>query len=143
MTSIARFFNYFIDLLANLFRVKSEFIKFLLVGGLNTLFGYTCFALFIFLGFGDVLAPFFANFLGILFNFKTYGHLVFKNTDNSLIFKFFIVYAIVYVSNVLGLILFAKAGLENRYISGFILLLPLALLAYYLNSKYVFNKKEE
>jgi putative flippase GtrA len=131
----------FVYFCAKLFKKRPRFIKFMLVGILNTIFGYTCFALFVFLGFGDILAPFFANFLGILFNFKTYGHFVFKNSDNSLIFKFFAVYGIVYISNVIGLILFAKAGLENRYISGFILLLPLALLAYYLNGKYVFKKK--
>ncbi len=131
----------FIYFCAKLFKKRPRFIKFILVGILNTIFGYSCFAFFVFLGFGDVLAPLFANILGILFNFKTYGHLVFKNPDNSLIFKFFAVYSIVYISNVAGLVLFAELGLKNRYISGFILLLPLALLAYYLNGKYVFKNK--
>ena len=140
MKNFINFFSYLINLSAKIFHVKPQFIKFLLVGGLNTLVGYAFFSFFIFLGFGDILAPLFANFFGILFNFKTYGHIVFKNTDNRLIFKFFAVYAILYVCNVVGLIAFAKAGLENRYISGFILLLPIAFLGFYLNKKYVFKR---
>lgn len=123
------------------FSLYKKFIKFLFVGLLNTLVGYTFFVFFIYLGLGDFLAPLFATIFGVLFNFKSYGYLVFKNPDNRLIFKFIGVYSIVYVCNVLGLILFAKAGLENRYISGLILIMPLALLAYYLNSKYVFKQK--
>ena len=133
--------DFFISYCTKIFHIKRQFVNFVLVGILNTCVGYGLFALFVFLGFGDFLAPLFANILGVLFNFKSYGYLVFKNTKNSLIFKFIAVYAIVYISNVLGLIGFAKAGLENRYISGFILIIPLALLAYYLNSKYVFKTK--
>lgn len=141
MQSFADFFVKTINSSAKILHIKPQFIKFLLVGGLNTLVGYGFFAFFIFLGFGDILAPLFANILGVLFNFKTYGHLVFENPNNRLIFKFFAVYGIVYISNVAGLMLFAKLGLENRYISGFILIIPLALLGYYLSSKYVFKLK--
>lgn len=120
---------------------RVQFVKFLFVGGLNTLFGYGVFAFFIWLGFNDVLAPLFATIINVLFNFITYGNIVFKNNNWRLIFRFFAVYSIVYVSNVVGLISFAKCGLENRYISGFILLLPLALLSFILNKKYVFERK--
>lgn len=132
----------FVYFWAKLLNKRPRFIKFVLVGILNTIFGYSCFAFFIYRGFGDISAPFFANLLSILFNFKTYGYLVFKNPDNHLIFKFSAVYSIVYVLNVCGLILMANAGFENRYISGLILLMPLALFAYYLNGKYVFKQKE-
>ena len=141
MKDFAGFFALTINFFAKVLHIKPQFLNFLLVGGLNTLVGYALFAFFVFLGFGDILAPLFANFLGVLFNFKSYGYLVFKNKDNRLIFKFFAVYAIVYISNVLGLVLFAKAGLENRYLSGLILVIPLALLAYYLNSTYVFKQR--
>ncbi len=120
---------------------RVQFVKFLFVGGLNTLFGYGVFSFFIWLGFNDVLAPLFSTIINVLFNFVTYGNLVFKNNNWRLIFRFFAVYSIVYVSNVIGLISFAKCGLENRYISGFILLFPLALLSFILNKKYVFERK--
>jgi putative flippase GtrA len=121
-------------------KVDPRFIKFLLVGCLNTLFGYGMFAFFIWLGCGDITAPLFSTILGILFNFKTIGVLVFGSKANKLIFRFFSVYALVYVLNVAGLKTFAYFGLTNRYISGFILLLPLALLAFCLHRKFVFTR---
>ena len=141
MKTLLGFFNYLINYFAKIFHINPQFIKFLLVGGVNTLVGYALFSFFVFIGFGDILAPLFANILGILFNFRTYGYFVFKNTDNRLLFKFFAIYFILYICNVAGLMIFAKAGLENRYISGFILVLPLALIGFYLNSKYVFKKR--
>ena len=76
--------------------------------------------------------------LGILFNFKTTGVIVFNSRDNSLIFKFFGVYGVVYVLNVLGLYLFSLAGV-GAYISGALLILPMACVAFVLNKKFVFK----
>ena len=121
---------------------KVKFIKFLLVGGLNTAFGYACFAFFVWLGLGPVSAPFFSTVAGILFNFKTTGVLVFKNNDNSLLWRFFAVYGVVYLINVAGLKIFAAFGLTNLYISGLILILPLALLAFCLQRKFVFERQK-
>ena len=59
-----------------------KFIKFLFVGGVNTVFGYSIFALFLFLGMHYAVATLFATILGILFNFKTTGVIVFNNKDN-------------------------------------------------------------
>jgi putative flippase GtrA len=126
--------------LANITHLDVKFIKFLFVGALNTAFGYACFAFFVWVGFGVVLAPLFSTVLGILFNFKTIGILVFRKNDNSLLPHFFAVYAIVYVCNVVGLKIAAYCGLHNLYIAGFILVLPLALLAFYLNRRFVFER---
>src|SRR5574344_571040 len=62
----------------------------------------------------------------VLFNFKTIGLLVFKNGDNRLLARFFGVYAVVYLCNVLCLKAFELGGIKNLYISGIILVLPLA-----------------
>src|SRR5471030_2606365 len=87
-----------------------KFIRFILVGILNTVFGYSAFALFVFLGLHYTAAVFFATILGILFNFKTFGKLVFKNpyTDfnYNLIFKFFMGYVILYFINIILIKLF-------------------------------------
>ena len=61
---------------------QSRFPQFVLVGILNTAFGYGCFALFIYLGLHYTIAVLLGTCLGILFNFKTLGHLVFKNKQN-------------------------------------------------------------
>ena len=120
--------------------LPEQFVSFLFVGVLNTLVGYGLYAFFVWVGFNYIWAPFFSTVLGILFNFKTIGVIVFQSHNNRLIGKFFGVYGIVYVCNVLGLKIFALCGVENMYISGAVLVLPLALLSFILNKKWVFKK---
>jgi len=117
------------------------------VGGVNTAFGYGVFALLILLNrhFSIcspeaelVLAPLISQICGILFNFKTTGTIVFKNRDNRLIVRFFAVYLITYLLNYGLLRLFETFGV-GRLVGGAIIVLPLALLAYFLNKRYVFN----
>ena len=120
--------------------LPEQFVSFLFVGVLNTLVGYGLYAFFVWVGFNYIWAPFFFIVLGILFNFKTIGVIVFQSHNNRLIGKFFGVYGIVYVCNVAGLKIFALCGVENMYISGAVLVLPLALLSFILNKKWVFKK---
>jgi putative flippase GtrA len=127
-------------MIKNKLKENARFIRFLFVGVLNTAFGYSAYALFIFLGLHYSLAVFCSTVLGILFNFKTIGVLVFKNHDNGLIFRFFAVYAVVYCANVLGLKLFLLCGMANMYVNGLILVLPLAILSFALNKKFVFER---
>lgn len=123
-------------------KIDTKFIKFLVVGGINTLFGYGVFALLIFLDSHYSLAAFISTFLGILFNFKTTGKFVFNSHDNSLIFKFFGVYGVTYLLNVLGLWVFNIFKVSN-YIAGAILTIPMAFIAFLLNKKFVFNKTKD
>ncbi|PUA39894.1 polysaccharide biosynthesis protein GtrA [Paenibacillus elgii] len=117
---------------------NNELIRFLFVGGLNTAFGYSIFALFIFVGLHYTLASLFSTILGILFNFKSTGILVFNSKKNSLIYKFIAVYGIVYLINV-SLLKILSLFITNVYFSGAIILLPLAVLSYILNKKFVFK----
>lgn len=115
-----------------------RFFNYLLVGGLNTLFGYGVFMLMIWAGFHYSLAIAGSTVLGTLFNFKSTGALVFKSHDNSRIIRFVLVYGFVYCMNVLSVGLLIRLGI-NAYYSGMIMILPLALLAYRLNSQFVFK----
>ncbi|MFA5062286.1 MAG: GtrA family protein [Patescibacteria group bacterium] len=117
---------------------KNQFIRFLIVGGINTLFGYGVFALLLFVGLHYALAAFLGTILGILFNFKTTGVIVFNSHNNWLIFKFFGVYGVTYILNVLGLYLFSLAQI-SAYIGGAILILPMAFVAFFLNKRFVFK----
>jgi putative flippase GtrA len=119
-------------------KLDPRFIKFLFVGGLNTLFGYGMFALFIYFHFHYSIASLLATMLGVLFNFKTTGKLVFKSNDNRLILRFIGVYVIVYLLNILFLKILQLFGM-NVYFSGAILIFPQAILSYLLNSRYVFS----
>ena len=140
MYMVKQYWNYLLETISHLTGLSTQFISFLFVGVLNTLVGYGLYAFFVWVGFNYVWAPFFSTVLGILFNFKTIGVIVFQSHNNRLIGKFFGVYGIVYVCNVAGLKIFALCGVENMYISGAVLVLPLALLSFILNKKWVFKK---
>lgn len=120
----------------------NRFLLFLFVGGINTLFGYGIFALFIFCGIHYMIATLLSTVMGILFNFKSTGGIVFKNKDNGLIFKFFSVYAITFILNVL----FLKIALYNNfniYIASFAITIPMAFVSYFLQKNLVFRREAE
>jgi putative flippase GtrA len=85
------------------------------------------------------MAVLLSTIFGVMFNFKTIGKLVFDSHDNSLIFRFVLVYSIIYILNVSGLWTFEKFGYDNMYLNGFALLAPLAVVSFILNKKYVFK----
>jgi putative flippase GtrA len=116
----------------------TKLLKFLLVGVLNTAFGYSVFIICLWAGLHYSAAIAFATVLGTLFNFKSIGALVFRSHDNSRLFRFVGVYCVVYVVNVLGVGILLRFGVVE-WLGGLILLLPLALLSYSLNSRYVFQ----
>ncbi len=117
--------------------MKHQLIRFFLVGALNTLFSYCIFAFLIWVGISYPWALFIGSVLGVLFNFKTYGRLVFNSRNNKLIGRFFLVYAIVYLFNYVGLRIFLHVGINN-YIGGAILAIPGGLLGFLLNKTFVF-----
>lgn len=118
--------------------IQHKLIRFLLVAGLNTLFGYGIFALLVFLNVHYAIATFIATIAGLLFNFKTYGILVFKNKSNRLIFRFLLVYGFLYLCNIGFIFILKKVGIKP-YISGALWLIPNGLLGFYLNNKFVFR----
>jgi len=119
---------------------ENKLIRFIGVGVLNTIFGYSLFALFIYLGMAYPIAALFATILGVLFNFKTIGSIVFGHEGHSRLIHFIAVYTLIYILNVFGLWGLEQLSLDNKYIAGALLLAPLALVSFLLNKKYVFNK---
>ncbi|WP_152395460.1 GtrA family protein [Paenibacillus guangzhouensis] len=119
--------------------MDNQFVKFIIVGVINTIFGYSVFSLFIFVGLHYTLASLLSTLVGILFNFKTTGRIVFKSSDNSLIIKFFITYGVTYLLN-LALLTFLKEFV-SIYIAYAILILPMSMVSYILNKRFVFRVK--
>ncbi len=122
--------------------IKHQAIIFILVGGLNTLFGYSLYAFFIYIGLRYPLAILFSTLLGILFNYRSIGKFVFNYSNHDLFFKFIGVYLIIYLFN-LFLIQIVHSLVVNLYFAGFIALPPSATLAFILNKHFVFRKKYE
>ena len=119
-----------------------RFIRFLLVGALNTAFGYTLFALFLFVGIHYAVALFLSTVTGILFNFRTTGRLVFGNRDDSRIVRFFGAYAVTYVLGVAGLRIAKAIGID-LYLAGAALTLGLAVVSFLLNRRFVFGNEAQ
>ena len=118
--------------------LERRFARFLIVGGINTLFGYGVFVLLIYIGLHYSLAALLGTILGILFNFQTVGRWVFNGYRRHLFFKFIAVYGVTYLFNIAGLYFFNATGVSN-YLAGAILILPVAFIAFFLNKTFVFS----
>lgn len=129
-------------LISNLITEKKLFFLFVLTGVINTVFGYSIFAISIFVGVQSWLALMLSTVLGIVFNFKTIGTLVFNSKDNSKFFKFLLIYVLLYGVSLLLVELFMKLGL-SAYVSGFVTLFPVAVLSFFLNKTLVFHVVNE
>lgn len=117
---------------------KPKFIKFASVGILNTIFSYSIFCILIHIGLQHYSAVILGSLISIIFNFKTLGHLVFKNYKNKLIVKYFLVYTIMTTLNIILLDVELKLNI-NIYLASAILLMPLGFISYLLNKNLVFK----
>lgn len=69
-------------------RFERKFVKYLFVGFMNTVFSYVIYAICVTILSRPTLSLAVSYVIGILFNFQTTGRIVFKNKNNTLIFKF-------------------------------------------------------
>jgi len=123
--------------------INLRLIRFVLVGVLNTIFGYGLYCIFIYFGLATEVAVLLSTVLGVLFNFKTTGSFVFKNKDNRLIFRFIASYVLTYFVNV-GIIWFLSNTTSlNRYYAGFIATVVVAGLSFIIQSNFVFNSNKK
>ena len=119
-------------------RPSARFVRFLLVGGLNTAFGYGVFVGCLWLDMHYAIAGAISTVLGVLFNFKSTGSLVFRSRDNEKLPHFVSVYIVTYVFGTVCVGIFLRFGVPE-WQSALILILPSAILSYLLNSRFVFR----
>lgn len=118
--------------------LDSQLLRFVAVGALNTAVGYLIYAVLVWVGFNYAVAAAAGTVLGVLFNFKSTGRLVFGSNDNRLLRRFICVYLLVYLVNVVGLTVFTRFGF-SAYMAGLLMLPPAACLSFVLNKRYVFR----
>ena len=123
-------------------RVDRKFMKFLFFGALNTAFGYSVYALFVTLHASHNVALTIQYILGVFWNFKTTGTIVFKNHDNSLILRFFLSYVFTYSINLVCLNILVRLGI-GKYLSQAIMVLPIAILSFLSFKTFVFSTKPQ
>ena len=121
-----------------LFGCDRKFIKFLFVGGINTIFGYLMYSIFITTPLPRSVALFCAYVAGVLWNFKTTGVLVFKSHNNRLIFRFVSVYVLTYFINLYSLNFLAALNV-NKYLAQLIVVFPIAMISFALFKLFVFK----
>ncbi len=116
-----------------------QFFRFLGVGVLNTIFGYSVFLMMLLLGFHPSIALLIATIAGILFNFKSIGHLVFGDTSKNRLMPFIGQYVFLYILNWFLLQELMNQGMKPAIVQ-LILLLPIAVLSFTINKFIVFRK---
>lgn len=120
---------------------QCTFFRFLLVGGLNTAVGYGMYAALVLIGIDYRIAITILTVLTILFNFVTYGHLVYGNTRKRLIVRFICVYGLIYVLNQAMLIGLVTHGVGELLAQAAVLPI-IVLTSFFLNKVWVFNVEE-
>jgi putative flippase GtrA len=116
-------------------------IKFLLIGGINTIIGYTITSLFLYMDlFKDIINLLIANIIIITINFFNYKKNLFKikGNVNKYIYKFLILYFIIYIIQSIILININELPF---YIQSAIISIVSALISYIGQTKYVFKTK--
>ncbi|MBR0655826.1 GtrA family protein [Plastoroseomonas arctica] len=114
-------------------------LRFLATGGLNTAFGYGCYAAFVATGVALWVAVAGATVLAMLFNFRSYGRLVFGDARWSLLPRFVLFYAALGAVNFALLRALGAAGVGPLLAQA--LLLPvLAAIGYLGMQRFVFRR---
>lgn len=116
---------------------NSEVMRFALAGGINTLVGFTVYALAVVADLRVALALFLGMLAGTFFNFFTNGAYVFRQLRIALYPRFVACYLLVYGLNVLFMNVFLL-WMSNKLIIQAILTIPLAMLSYLIMSRLVF-----
>lgn len=117
---------------------RHRWLRFLLVGGLNTAFGYCMYALLLFLGLNFALANLLALLAGIVFSFRTHSGLVFLRHDWRRFLRYLLSWAAIYLLNTGIIALLLQCGI-SAYVAGLITIVPGALLSYLAQRHFVFR----
>lgn len=120
--------------------IDEKFFKFLIVGVINTLFSYFLYVIFVSIGLAANIALLFQYILGVIWNFKTTGTIVFNNKNNKLIFKFIASYIFTFTIN--SILLKLLINYVNEYLAQAVLILPIALLSFIILKFWVFKIKQ-
>ena len=114
--------------------------RFLSVGVLNTVFGYATYAVLLFVDVPYLAALFIATVAGVIFNYFTFGRLVFYGHDGRVVFgKFVITYIIVYIINAVLLDILNRKFLFSPYLGQFFCIPLSVLLSWLLMSRWVYK----
>ena len=113
-------------------------VRFLLVGVLNSVFGFIVFSTVVWMGQGTVIALLAGNAAGLVFNFFSTGGLVFRTLALQRLPKFTACYASMLMINY-GLLKAFTPVVGSQILAQAILTLPLAALSYAIMTFWVYK----
>jgi len=115
-----------------------HFAHFVLVGGINTCFGYLVYVSMVFAGFRPPVALLIATVLGVAFNFISFGKLVFKRIAWKRIPWFVAIYVVNYLGNafLLGKV---QAFIPSPYLAQAVILPLSVLFLFFMLRRFVFR----
>ena len=114
--------------------------RFLLSGLINTAFGYAIYAALIYLDIPYLVALLISTILGIIFNFFSFGRLVFGGYRDWIVFsKFIFSYALIYLFNGGVLIILTKEFLFSPYLGQMLCIPPGIILSWTLMNYWVYK----
>jgi putative flippase GtrA len=117
-------------------------LKFLGVGFVNLIFGYSVYAGLIYMKLPYARALFLATVIGVAFNFFSYGRLVFAAGGGvPVLFKFIASYALVYLLNVIMLAGLTHYLSTNPYVGQAVCLPTNVMLSWLLMKNWVYIQK--
>jgi putative flippase GtrA len=123
----------------------SQFIKFLLVGGYNTVVGYACFAFLFFLlpKVHYLLIALISNFISILNAFIAYKYIVFKTKGNHFkeYLKFNFVYLWAFLINLVLLLFLVEICRIHPLLAQAMTIGVTAVISYHGHRNFSFSKK--
>lgn len=118
---------------------ECQVLRFVIIGIVNTSFSYGIYAGLLFVGIGYALANLMALVIGILFSFKTQGHLVFGNPDNRLLGRFVLTWIFVYFFTITLIGRIIALGFD-AYSAGALAFPFSAALSYLIQKYFVFRQ---
>ena len=128
-------------MLKNIF--KRQEIRFLFVGGLNTLVGYGLYAIFLMLNVNYLIANTLSTVLGVLHSYLWNRFFTFKSKEKASkeIVKFVSVYIISYLLGTATLFCFTSFLQLSPYIAGFINLFITTLISFFGHKYFSFSSE--
>jgi len=118
---------------------RHRWLRFLVMGGINTGFSYGVYALLVYCGLNYAASNLCSLILGILFSFRTQAAFVFRDAARGLFMRYVMVWTILYLSNILMIGSLTRLG-ANAYSAGALAIVPTAVLSYFLQKSFVFTR---
>lgn len=130
--------------LRRLFRAAADvpFLRFLVIGGINTAFAYLVYAGLLLAGLHFAAANLGALVLGVLFSFKTQGVLVFRDPRNRLFARYVGAWLLIYCVQVSLIGILINMGL-NAYVAGLAVLPVIVPTSYFVQRLLIFRQPRQ